>query len=205
MSKQQMPQNRAFFTAFYRKMQFWADATALPFWAPLALMQRPLWTPNRTSLGQWPSNLLLVYHQMQKSPQNHPIKETILEKGIWYNFQPKTIFGNQGSLQQPLCGLELSFLFFWPLYISLVYYTIWIWSQKTSNHEYRSLWTRPDTWHKVLRNTFFRRWREGVTDLRTDGQTDGRTNGPTDGRTDRPSFRGAWTRLKTYAHSILRR
>ena len=142
ISKQQRPQNRAFFTAFYRKMQFWADATALPFWAPLALMQRPLWTPNRTSLGQWSSNLLLVYHQMQKSPQNHPIKETILEKGIWYNFQPKTIFGNQGSLQQPLCGLEQSFLFFWPLYISLVYYTIWIWSQKTSNHEYRSLWKR---------------------------------------------------------------
>ena len=69
MSKQQMPQNRAFFTAFYRKMQFWADATALPFWAPLALMQRPLWTPNRTPLGHWPSYLLLVYHQMQKSPQ----------------------------------------------------------------------------------------------------------------------------------------
>ena len=75
-------------------------------------------------------------------PKNHPIKETKPEKGIWYSFQPKTILGNQGSLQQPLCGPELSFLFFWPLYISLVYYTIWIWSQKTSNHEYRSLWKR---------------------------------------------------------------
>jgi len=31
--------------------------------------------------------------------------------------------------------------------------------------------TRPDTRHEVLRNTFFRRQREGVTDLRTDGHT----------------------------------
>ena len=40
--------------------------------------------------------------------------------------------------------------------------------------------TRPNTRHKVLRNTFFRRRGEGVTDLRTYGPTDG----PTDGRTD---------------------
>ena len=45
--------------------------------------------------------------------------------------------------------------------------------------------TRPDTWHKVLQNTVFRRQREGVADLRADG------------RTDRPSYRGASSRLKT--------
>ena len=44
--------------------------------------------------------------------------------------------------------------------------------------------TRPDTRHKVLRNTVFRRQREGVTDLRTDGRTDGRTDERTDERTD---------------------
>ena len=51
--------------------------------------------------------------------------------------------------------------------------------------------TRPDTRHKVLQNTIFRRRREGVTDLQTDGWTDGRTDGwtdrPTVGRTDGPT------------------
>jgi len=31
----------------------------------------------------------------------------------------------------------------------------------------------------------------------TDGPTDRRTDGPTDGRTDIPSYRDAWTHLKT--------
>ena len=33
--------------------------------------------------------------------------------------------------------------------------------------------------------------------LPTDGPTDRRTDGPTDGRTDIPSYRDAWTHLKT--------
>ena len=51
--------------------------------------------------------------------------------------------------------------------------------------------------------------RNPPTDRRTNGRTDGRTDGPTDqptdrptdgrtdGRTDRPSYRDAWTHLKT--------
>ena len=42
----------------------------------------------------------------------------------------------------------------------------------------------------------------GVTDGPTDGPTDGRTDGPTDGRTDRPSYRDAWTHLKSDLTSV---
>ena len=44
------------------------------------------------------------------------------------------------------------------------------------------------------------RFREFKTKaLWTDRPTDGPTNGPMDGRTDRPSYRDAWTHLKTFS------
>ena len=49
-----------------------------------------------------------------------------------------------------------------------------------ASREARIIPTRPDTRHKVLRNTFFRQEREGVTDLWMDGRTDGRTDRRTD-------------------------
>ena len=37
------------------------------------------------------------------------------------------------------------------------------------------------------------------------GPTDGLTDGPTDGRTDRPSYRDAWTHLKSEERQCLTR
>ena len=55
--------------------------------------------------------------------------------------------------------------------------------------EFKDLKTRPDTRHKVLRNSFIREgitglWMDGLTDIRMDGRTDRWMDGPTGGRTD---------------------
>ena len=56
-----------------------------------------------------------------------------------------------------------------------------------TTHLHSRLSTRPVTRHKVLRNIFSRRQREGVTDLRMDRRMDGRTDGPADGPMDGPT------------------
>ena len=130
MSKQQMPQNRAFLQLSTGKCSFELMQQHYHFGPHWLSCSGPCGPPIGPLSVTDPRTCYWYIIKCKNHPKNHPIKETKPEKGIWYSFQPKTILGNQGSLQQPLCGPELAFLFFWPLYISLVYHTIWIWSQK---------------------------------------------------------------------------
>ena len=60
--------------------------------------------------------------------------------------------------------------------------------QARNNNQIASSSTRPDTRHKVRRNTSIRGKWKGVTDVPTDGRTERRT--------DRPSSRGASSHLR---------
>ena len=55
---------------------------------------------------------------------------------------------------------------------------------------------------KLRRGGSFGQIEECVPDGRTDGPTDQRTDGWTDARTDKPSYRDAWTHLKTFCIEI---